>query len=193
MRGLKILRELVKIIVATLVVFALAESFIRLTYFIRNSFVDYVILPYNAAQDFGPIPPWLDDLRILERDESLFWKGRPDLERKYMDVYSPVHVEEDRTALLRQFIPVLPDSLSENPVWQVSLNSQGFRGEDFSEAKKPLSFRIICLGDSWTFGANVDQKEAYPQRLQSLLRAEFPDAEFEVFNLGVLAYSSYQV
>jgi lysophospholipase L1-like esterase len=109
-----------------------------------------------------------------------------------MDVYSPVPMEEDRTALLRQFIPVLPSSLRENPVWHVSLNSQGFRGVDFSREKKPHSFRILCLGDSWTFGANVDQNKAYPQRLQALLRAEFPDAEFEVFNLGVLAYSSYQ-
>jgi lysophospholipase L1-like esterase len=187
-----ILRELVKIIAATVVFFALVESLFRVAYFLRNSMVDYVVLPYNAAQDFGPIPPWLDGLRILEHDDSLFWKGRPNLQRKYMDVYSPVHVEEDRTALLRQFIPSLPSSLRENPVWQVSLNSQGFRSADFPDEKKSSSFRILCVGDSWTFGANVDQNKAYPQRLQALLRAEFPDEEFEVFNLGVLAYSSYQ-
>jgi hypothetical protein len=177
MKQLNILRKLVKIIVATLVVFFIAECIMQLTYFIRNSLVDYVVLPYNAAQDFGPVPPWMDGFRILERDETLFWKGRPNIERKYMDVYSSVQTEKDRTALLRRFIPVIPDSLRENPVWQVSLNSQGFRGVDFSEEKTALSFRIICLGDSWTFGANLDQKEAYPQRLQALLRVEFPEAE----------------
>jgi lysophospholipase L1-like esterase len=109
-----------------------------------------------------------------------------------MDVYSPVQTEKDRTALLRQFIPTLPASLRGNPTWQVSLNSQGFRDEDFSEEKTPSSFRILCLGDSWTFGANVDQKNTYPQNLQAMLRAEFPEAEFEVLNLGVLACSSYQ-
>jgi lysophospholipase L1-like esterase len=192
MRGKDIFKELAKVVAATMIVFALVECLLRVAYFVRNSMVDYVVLPYNAAQDFGPVPPWLDGLRILERDDAVFWRNRRNVRRNYMDVYSPVQVEEDRTALLRQFIPVLPVSLRGNPVWEVSLNSQGFRDEEFPKERQSSSFRIICLGDSWTFGANVDQENAYPQRLKALLRAEFPEAELEVFNLGVLAYSSYQ-
>jgi lysophospholipase L1-like esterase len=134
----------------------------------------------------------MDGLRILERDEALFWRNRRNVRQSYMDVYSPVEEEEDRTALLRQFLPVIPESLRGNPVWSVSLNSQGFRDVGFSAEKPSSAFRIICLGDSWTFGANVDQEDAYPQRLGALLRQEFPEADFEVFNLGVLGYSSYQ-
>ncbi len=33
---------------------------------------------------------------------------------------------------------------------------------------------------------------AYPQQLKALLRREFPEANFEVFNLGVAGYSSIQ-
>src|SRR4029450_9187452 len=51
---------------------------------------------------------------------------------------------------------------------------------------------ILCLGDSWTFGWNVGSTQSYPQQLQDLLRREFPEANFEVFNLGVAGYSSIQ-
>jgi hypothetical protein len=157
-------KEVGKAIAATLLIFAIVEAFLRVTYFVRNSMVDYVVLPYNAAQDFGPVPPWIDRLRILERDEALFWRNRHNVRRSYMDVYSPVELEEDRTALLRQFFPVIPPSLRGNPVWSVSLNSHGFRDVEFPMAKPSSAFRIICLGDSWTFGANVDQEDAFPQQ-----------------------------
>ena len=192
MTGKAVLTELAKSIGATLVVFAVIESLVRVAYFVRDSMVDYVPLPYVIGQSYGPMPPWLDGLRILEPDETLIWKNRPILQRKYIDVFSPIHREEDRTALLRQFLPGLPDSLKDKPVWEISLNSTGFRDGEFPETKPSSTFRIICLGDSWTFGANVGQQDAYPQRLQALLRQEFPKADFKVFNLGVLGYSSYQ-
>ncbi|NIM98555.1 MAG: hypothetical protein GTO24_10885, partial [candidate division Zixibacteria bacterium] len=153
---------------------------------------DYVVLPYVIGQGYGPVPPWSDGLRILEPDESLIWRNRPKLSRRYIDVFTPVHTEQDRTSLLRQFLPAIPATLKGNPVWEISLNSQGFRDVEFPESKPLSAFRIICLGDSWTFGANVGQEETYPQRLRALLRREFPTAHFEVFNLGVLGYSSYQ-
>jgi lysophospholipase L1-like esterase len=192
MKGKIILKEIGKITAATLLMFVAFESLLRLAYFLRNSMVDYVVLPYNAAQDFGPVPPWVDGFRILEPDETFGWRNRSGVQRSYMDVYSPVQEEKDRTALLRQFFPVLPAALKGNPVWNVSLNSQGFRDRELPRRKSPSAFRILCIGDSWTFGANVDQEKAYPQRLEGLLKEEFPQAGFEVFNLGVMAYSSHQ-
>ena len=53
-------------------------------------------------------------------------------------------------------------------------------------------FRIVCMGDSWTFGTNVGQADAYPQRLATLLEGAFPEANFEVCNRGVMGYSSFQ-
>lgn len=192
MRGKKAFSDLLKVVVSTLVVFLILEGAIRVTYFARNSMVDYFVLPYNAAHDFGPVPPWVDGLRILQQDESLSWSNRPGVQRRYMDVYSPVHMEQDRTELLRSFWPHMPPSLRGNPTWEVSINSAGFRDTEFSKEKRSSALRIICLGDSWTFGANVDQKDAYPQRLGALLPERLPAADFEVLNLGVLAYSSYQ-
>jgi lysophospholipase L1-like esterase len=187
-----LLKESAKTVLAVVVVLGIAEIAIRVGYEIRNSLVSYVVLPYNAAQDFGPVPPWVDDLRILEPDDELVWRNRHNVQQTYMDVYSPVEHEQDRTALLRQFWPTIPQSLKNNPVWEVSLNSLGFRDVEFTREKDPSVFRIVCLGDSWTFGANVDQQDAYPQRLSALLKQEFPDADFEVLNLGVFAYTSHQ-
>ena len=192
MTGKIILKGLSRGIVATLVFFVLIEALLRVAYLIRNSTVNEIPLPYVMGNDYGAVPPWVDGLRILEPDETLFWKNRPNLARKYIDIFSPINTEEDRTALLRQFLPALPDSLKDYPVWEISMNSKGFRDREFPRTKPSSSFRIICLGDSWTFGTNVDQEHAYPQRLQTLLREEFPRADFEVFNLGVIGYSSHQ-
>lgn len=96
-------------------------------------------------------------LRVLEPDKPLIWKNWPNLRRRYIDVFSPVDREEDRTSLLRQFIPTIPASLRKNPAWEISLNSQGFRDDEFPAKKLPSVFRIVCLGDSWTFGSNVGQ------------------------------------
>jgi lysophospholipase L1-like esterase len=126
----------------------------------------------------------------LESDELLIWKNRPNIQRKYIDVFSPVHGEQEKTALLG-FFPHLPDSLKGNPTWEVSLNSEGFRDVELPKEKPSFVFRIVCLGDSWTFGWNVAQNQAYPQTLKALLRREFSDTNFEVFNLGVGGYASF--
>jgi lysophospholipase L1-like esterase len=94
--------------------------------------------------------------------------------------------------MLHRFLPAPPESLKQIPTWNISLNSQGFRDVEFQTIKRTTSFRIICFGDSWTFGANVGQDTTYPSQLGTLLNEEFPGKDFEVLNLGVLGYSSYQ-
>jgi lysophospholipase L1-like esterase len=188
----RLLRDTLVMSLVTVALLAAIEGGLRLAYFIRNSAVDVVLLPYTAAQDWGVVPPWMDALRILERDPVLLWKNQPGVRRSYLDVYGPAHVESDRIALLQQFVPHVPESLRGNPVWNVSINSQGFRGPDFSLTKRPSSFRIACVGDSWTFGANVSQDRTFPQRVAALLEREHPGVEFEVLNLGVMGYSSRQ-
>ncbi len=183
---------IVKFIVLILLVLILPELVIRIAYFIRNAKVDYVALPYVVGHDYGPVPPWSKDLRILEPDKLLIWKNRPGTRRRYIDVFSPVHSQDERMLLFRQFIPTLPDYVQNNPIWEISLNNLGFRDVEFQREKPPSVFRVVCLGDSWTFGANVGQEQAYPQQLKRLLQHEFPEADFEVLNLGVLGYSSFQ-
>lgn len=70
-----------------------------------------------------------------------------------------------------------------------SINSLGFRGEEFAIKKSPGEFRIICLGGSTTFGVQ-DDKHNYPYVLQELCRKYFKNRGIEVINAGVPAYSS---
>jgi len=179
-------------IVLTAAVFGAAEAVLRGIFAIRNARVESIALPYVIDDDYGPMPPWTDSFRVLERDPALLWRNRPSVQRRYVDIFSPVSTEDDRLALLRRFRPSLPDFVRRNPTWNVALNSEGFRSPEFELPKPRGRVRIVCLGDSWTFGANVDQHQSYPSQLQTLLRHAFPAADVEVLNLGVMGYSSFQ-
>lgn len=61
------------------------------------------------------------------------------------------------------------------------ISASGFRGPAFDVAKKPGVTRVLCVGDSVTFGA----EETYPHALRQCL-----GERFEVINFGVPGYSS---
>jgi lysophospholipase L1-like esterase len=86
----------------------------------------------------------------------------------------------------------------------VSTNAQGLRHDGPIGAKPPGALRIVCLGDSVTFGYRVplvfpdapeqwDRTDApYPGRLERILRERFPGREVEVIALAVPGYSTHQ-
>ncbi len=87
---------------------------------------------------------------------------------------------------------------SKLPTFQI--NSYGFRGPEFTRLKHEGTKRIVCLGDSGTFGIwNDGPSESgggkpsynndYPGRLAELLRKKGP-ANVEVINAGVIGYNS---
>jgi lysophospholipase L1-like esterase len=73
----------------------------------------------------------------------------------------------------------------------VHTNDRGYRTPPFSDAKAPGVIRIVCLGDSSTFGMQVEERETYPRQLAARLEEAAP-GRFEVINLGVPGYSSRQ-
>jgi lysophospholipase L1-like esterase len=186
------LRGFLKYSLAVIVFFAAMESLIRIAYFFRDSYTDVVVLPYVMMANYGPIPPWLKRESMLTLDDKFVWTGTPHFHRKYMDNFKPVDTNSDRYSLLRNFIPSIPDYLRNQPTWEMSLNSEGFRDNEFPKEKLPSEFRIVCLGDSWTVGSNVNRDESYPYLLEELLNREYPNLKFEVFNLGVFGYTSLQ-
>jgi lysophospholipase L1-like esterase len=184
-------RVLAKSLTTTIIFFIFVEVAIRVAYFGRNALVRYVPLPYTVGDDYGPIPPWLDDLLILRPDDALIWKNIPNAQRAYVDIFAPVWTDQDRIALLRRFVPWLPAAFRQNPVWRIALNADGFRSGPMTPTKPPGTMRIACVGDSWTFGMNVNQDAAYPSRLEALLKQRLGPG-VEVMNFGVLGYSSFQ-
>jgi lysophospholipase L1-like esterase len=53
-----------------------------------------------------------------------------------------------------------------------------------AEQKPPGVFRIACVGDSVTFGFNVDDADTYPQLLAQQLERAHP-GRFQVLNFGI--------
>lgn len=92
--------------------------------------------------------------------------------------------------------------LDEYTFWRIAssevfgTNRQGFRDHLASSVlKKPGTFRIICIGDSVTFGvpANLNSpEETFAKKLEALLLHHFGENTIEVLNAGVPGYTSYQ-
>src|SRR5262249_26619682 len=71
------------------------------------------------------------------------------------------------------------------------LHPLGFRSDEFT-TRRAGALRVACVGDSWTFGMNVDQERTYPSRLVARLRDAGAAPAVDVQNFGVLGYSSFQ-
>ena len=69
--------------------------------------------------------------------------------------------------------------------FSVSTNSNGLRDRNFEYYKSEDVFRILVLGDSFTFGYGVEEDCTYPKLLEKKLRKEFPTSEIEVINSGI--------
>ena len=72
----------------------------------------------------------------------------------------------------------------------LGINPQGFRGTPFTAIKKPGVKRILCLGCSVTFG--LFEPKSYASYLEELLNQPGGEKAFEVYNMGVPGYSSFQ-
>jgi len=74
-------------------------------------------------------------------------------------------------------------------VWY-HINSYGLRGPAISVEKQPGSYRIVCLGDSLTFGEGVKYADTYPAQLRARLAGAMSDRTVEVVNAGVQAHAT---
>jgi lysophospholipase L1-like esterase len=113
-------------------------------------------------------------VRIFEGDPLLFWRLRPNLDRVVWDFTV------------------------------VSTNGQGLRQAVPVTEKPDERVRILCLGDSVTFGYRVPlvfparpndydrSARPYPELLEQGLRATHPGHDLEVLNMGVPGYTSRQ-
>jgi lysophospholipase L1-like esterase len=80
------------------------------------------------------------------------------------------------------------------------INALGFRGEEIDPQKPPEALRIVCLGDSGTFGLWHAESADGPRRVATRFDASYPDElaralanqarPIEVVNAGVVAYTS---
>ena len=111
---------------------------------------------------------------IFEGDPLLLWRLKPNLDHVYWDFTV------------------------------VSTNAQGFRA-DYPIGRKPAgTFRVVCLGDSVTFGYRVPpvwpekptdydpEWQPFPTLIEKALRKTNPNRSIEVFPMAVPGYTSHQ-
>ncbi len=63
-------------------------------------------------------------------------------------------------------------------------NSFGLRDDEFQRSRPAGTYRILSLGDSFTFGQGVGHNDTYPQQMESLLNADRDTLRYEVINAG---------
>jgi lysophospholipase L1-like esterase len=93
--------------------------------------------------------------------------------------------------LLGDFEPNLSTSetLGGSLRYDITTNSQGLRGgEEFAPRKPANTLRVLCIGDSFTYGTGVDDRFTYPALLKVYLEEKFKGYNVEVINAGVFLY-----
>jgi lysophospholipase L1-like esterase len=68
---------------------------------------------------------------------------------------------------------------------RVSINQEGLRGAEVGP-RTPGTFRVLALGDSFTFGVGARERDTFPVRLQEILSSRGVRAE--VLNAGAPGY-----
>lgn len=78
-----------------------------------------------------------------------------------------------------------------NPAfYRRQLSAWQTRGPDFAVPKPAGEFRIICVGDSTTFGWKNAVVHTYPHYLQRILKKRFPGRKIKVINAGVPGFNA---
>lgn len=71
------------------------------------------------------------------------------------------------------------------------INSLGFREREPTPTPPPDTDRVICLGDSFTFGVGVHQADTYARQLEGILNAR-PGRRREVLSFGMFGYDTIE-
>ncbi len=99
----------------------------------------------------------------------------------------PLHIPDPELGWL-----VKPNQHSFTIDRPVATDSHGFRSPEPRAAKDTTGLRVLCLGDSQTFGNGTDQAETWPMRLEARLLALLPGRTVEVLNGGAQGYDTAQ-
>jgi len=81
------------------------------------------------------------------------------------------------------------DRIRPELAYHIHINNLGFRGPELVARKPAGTIRILCVGDSYTFGHYVDDTQPFPVRLQELMENAAPGLPVEVINGGANGFT----
>lgn len=103
------------------------------------------------------------------------------LVRLYFVQISPLPQQIIKQSFYTSLKEFVPNSEGKQRGVFYKINSLGFRGDQPKEVTENL-FKIIILGDSTSFGLDVEQTKSYPALLETGLNNLKSEREFEVIN-----------
>lgn len=71
----------------------------------------------------------------------------------------------------------------------VHINKDGLRGPEL-QPRTDSAVRILCLGDSMTWGWGVTEEQVFPALLGQQLQERYPDTDIQMINAGVPFYGT---
>ncbi|MBU0666314.1 MAG: SGNH/GDSL hydrolase family protein [Nanoarchaeota archaeon] len=71
-----------------------------------------------------------------------------------------------------------------------TINTLGFRDYEYNKIKKNNTFRIIIVGDSVTFGWNINLNDTFSKQIENHLK--YKNKTYEVWNAGIGGYYANQ-
>jgi hypothetical protein len=83
-----------------------------------------------------------------------------------------------------------PNSTSYTIDALVTINAHGLRDREFPPQKPTGELRVLCLGDSFTFGMGVEQDDTYVEQLERRLRSHYTQQSIQAINAGVGGYET---
>ena len=114
-----------------------------------------------VSRALGLAPALPNEYSDFVQDAVLPWKLRPNVVRTLISPTGEFHIH-------------------------VEHNSLGFRGRDHEIEKPPGVFRIVGIGDSFTYGAGVNEDSTFLARIEASLAAR--GGGVEAINLGMPRY-----
>ena len=123
---------------------------------------------------------WEDSstLLLFSPDRYLFWRLKA-------SIVMTLEESPEQSGLF------LPGPRPAPYTFTIRTNRRGYNSPEFECANADGFRRIVALGDSRTMAEGVKYEEAYPRRLEALLRAG-RGPHSEVVNAGIAGYSSFQ-
>jgi lysophospholipase L1-like esterase len=87
--------------------------------------------------------------------------------------------------------PVNPEHWGHPETWTVDIDARGYR-EATEDPPADDVYRVLLVGDSITFGFNVDQGKAFDRGLMTRLAERYPGRRVDVINAAVPGWSWLQ-
>ncbi len=131
-----------------------------------------------------------------------FYSQKLEKQNKVLGVEKVVRIDRSDTlqkpnTTFNYYYELKPNSeITAHPEWLerevvYSINDDGLHdGNNYEILKKNRVFRIVALGDSYTYGQHVNTAENWTELLENSLNTSFncPNIEFEVINLGMQGF-----